>query len=299
MAFFELLGNISVNIFSSFLYDNIRTKNSNNTTQKLTKSCLPIIENEIETNISGFAFPVISSRLQYALNTLNGEFTYQSSYSISKIAEDMQVHSIGEVENYFSGKAEPSINWLKQFAHRYRLNPNWLLHGEGQIFSHHLTLFRGNYQEAINQINTFEPDSIYFIKDDSEDAFCIIVITKLDGSFNIIHRSPCNWKISDLTGATGQTHTFDYYQIIQKFISNRNYCIKIYGSIINRQDLIDIESGRINIPTYKFGANSNWFEDLSDFKHEKYSVEYYSKWYGESFLNAQHVIYYQIEEKLY
>ncbi|MGC8771783.1 MAG: helix-turn-helix domain-containing protein [Brevinematia bacterium] len=73
-----------------------------------------------EKNIS------FSERFEKSMNVLN--------LTIEKVSEDLNVNR-NTVLNYKKGVTEPKISFLIQFCEQYKVNLNWLLTGEGEMFT--------------------------------------------------------------------------------------------------------------------------------------------------------------------
>lgn len=227
-------------------------------------------------------------RLNDALKALNGKQNCPK-YTIETIAIKMNSNTLSEIESYFNGDKEPEIKWLKKFANTFHLNKNWILKGENEVFSNNLIPFRRDTEKTLLEIRQFNPDKVIFVKEDSHHSECNIVLIKSDGNFKIIERNG-NWKMSKETGGTGRRDTFYYYKIIQSILNDEKLFYRSSGTIISESDFKKLNEGYINPCNFFDRQNILWFEDLSDFQHENNNAEYYTKWYGNTFIDAQTII---------
>lgn len=53
--------------------------------------------------------------------------------SLTEISSDTGL-SVGTLSNIFWGKSSPNYEFLRIFVKKYRVNLNWLLNGEGDMF---------------------------------------------------------------------------------------------------------------------------------------------------------------------
>lgn len=111
----------------------------------------------------------------------------------------MNLKSVGELENYFKGKAEPDFEFLEKFCDVFGINYSWLLEEKGEPF---YSCKQTNYDPLryYSYIKELNPEKICFIRSDDEEGNTFILLKLTDWKYEIIHR---NWHISSHVGAGG------------------------------------------------------------------------------------------------
>lgn len=235
----------------------------------------------------------ISKRFRKTLKLMN-EGRSHYPFTISKLAQLMKLHKVSELENVFIGKREPTFQFINDFCETFGVNKKWLIEGKEHPFSNddqtkYDPLF---YFEEIEKIN---PQGIYFIRANTETAQTFILLKISKWKFKIFHRT---WHISDHVGAGGQGQLLSFYKLIKK-LDKKGYYSKCGGFTLDNNDFDALYFGDEFPGKYiDLGRSEDpWWDDLTDINHKYVIAENYEQWYGKSFIKAQEIIKWKLEEK--
>lgn len=285
-SFFKCLLNIFLSVFSG-VGNKLLDKKSNLpeiATKKHDNVQIPdIIQDSSLDNITEVAS--IIRRLNKFLKLLN-ENRQHDLFTIAKLAQIMGLKSVGELENYFTGKAEPNFEFLKQFCDIFGVNYSWLLEEKGQPFH---TYKQTNYDPFMyySYIEDMKPESIYFIRSDNEYGYTFIVLKINNWKYEIIHRI---WNISSYVGSGGESQIYGMYKLIKKL--KEKFYLKCYGRILKNESFDLLYSGEKfsgSIIDFK-SHDSPWWDDFTDINKLYAISSHYEYWYGKEFIAAQNVV---------
>lgn len=248
---------------------------------------ITIIKEDVNNNIVDETSEVfgIIDRLNKFKELLNENREY-NRYTISKLAEILELSSVGELESYFKGKLEPNFTFLRKFSDVFGVNYSWLSEGKGQPFYNNKQTNYDpfHYYEYIKELN---PEKIYFISSDDKERRTFIILKLSDWKYEIIHRS---WHISSHVGAGGQNQIYGMYKLIKKL--KERYYLKCYGRILKHEDFNLIYSGNVfpgSIIEFKY-HDSPWWDDFTDVDKNYAISPNYEEWYGKEFIAAQRIV---------
>jgi hypothetical protein len=116
----------------------------------------------------------MTKRFNIILHLMNQRRTYQK-YTIAKLAQIMQLQSIGELESVFLGKCEPNFELIDHFCGCFRIYEEWLVNGEITPYfngygQHLMTL------DYLEEIKLSKPERIFFVRCDAPVGEAIIIL---------------------------------------------------------------------------------------------------------------------------
>lgn len=238
----------------------------------------------------------VAKRFQAILKLMN-EDRETSKHTIADLAEIMELEKISDLESIFEGRNEPSFSFIKHFSEIFGVSKEWLTKGRGSPYSNDLPFYSDpmDYLALIDELN---PDSIYFIRENSVAAPAFILLKMSNLKFLIINRT---WHISSVVGAGGQRQLLSFYNLIVELRDNRKLHTKCWGLTLNYREFRSLLEGEIFPGKYTdIGFHEDqWWDDLTDINHNYAAIsKNYRKWYGESFISAQSIIKIGLNENL-
>lgn len=241
-----------------------------------------IEKNVIDDNSEVFG---IVSRLNKFKELLNENRKYDQ-YTVSKLAEILELSSVGELESYFKGKLEPNFKFLRKFSDVFGVNYSWLSEGKGQPFYNNK---QTNYDpfSYYGYIKELNPEKIYFISSDDNERRTFIILKLTDWKYEIIHR---NWHISSHVGAGGSRQIYGMYKLIKEL--KKQDSSKCVGRILKDDDFNLLYSGErfpSSIIDFKY-QESMWWDDFTDVNKNYAISSNYEEWYGKEFIAAQRIV---------
>lgn len=228
----------------------------------------------------------IVRRLNEFLKLLNVNTNPQ--YTIAKLAKIMNLQSVGELENIFTGKSEPNFEFIEKFCDTFSLNEEWLVEGKRTPFySDKETKFSPIYYYSY--IQEVKPIKIYFIRAENSETsgYTFIILKFSDWKYEIIRRL---WHIGSGTGSGGESQIYGMYQLFKKLDEDK----KIYrsGRILDKTTFDLLYSGKVFPKTILENPyqNNMWWDDFTDVNNRYFSAETYKNKYGFGFVVAQNVV---------
>lgn len=229
----------------------------------------------------------ISDRLNQFLGLLNQE---KDNFTIAKLAKIMGLKSVGELEQYFLNK-EPDFLFIKEFCQCFSVNEDWLLEGKGQPFESNETPIYYDPYEYLEYFQKKKPHEIYFVIAKSKIREAFFILKYNDWQYEIIQRQ---WHISGYVGGGGSRQLYGMFCLIDALRNINSIYTHCWGCELKYQKFKDLYEGKI-FPSHLLSNNSHWWDDLTDVYHKYPIAKNYLEWYGESFIDAQHIIRSQLE----
>jgi hypothetical protein len=239
-------------------------------------------------------------RFNIVLSLMNQRRTYQK-YTIAKLAQILQLHSIGELESVFLGKREPSFEFIDNFCRCFGIYKEWLVNRE-------ITPYYNDGRKHLmplayfDEIKLSKPEQIFFIRCKSPVGETFIVLKFSDWKYKILSYL---WHISDHVGGTGESQIFSMYCLIRALENEGRYCS---GRILDNEDFRQLRSGNI----FPWGVleapnchENYWCHDFLDVYstniiattyESNYGQPFYESTYGKGFAFAQSVVRYELED---
>ncbi|WP_152615121.1 hypothetical protein [Janthinobacterium lividum] len=238
------------------------------------------VSKPIEDNEAPFA-----SRLSYALTLLNENRTAYESLTVSHVAEAVHAERVSDVLRYFDGRQEPPIRFMRDFAAKFGVNAEWLIHGEDEAFyCDEPVAFTP--LDALPFLEGHEHEDIFLIRSDSIYGECAIVVRLEPWRYVTINGV---WHVSSHVGGTGRSQMEDlclfFVYLLQKKISFR-------GFALDNETFYKLKEGEIYPGSILEGRSrgSDWCVSLLDFDHREPRARHYGEWHGQSFLDAQDIL---------
>lgn len=234
--------------------------------------------------------PTEVSLLKYRFNEtliLLNEDTNQNEFTITKLAQILKIHKISELEDFFLGKAEPTIEFVKEYAYTFGINEEWLLEGKGEPFYNNFNLSESDPYKYVKLINELNPKNIYFIKNDSEIAQFFIVLQINNWKYITLRKT---YHLSSHVGGEGSSQIYGFYKLINE-LRTTHYTL-CQGVILKNKDFDDLLYGKKFQQKYFnfFKKQINyWWDDFTDIHHLHPMSEKYEKRYGLEFIKAQEI----------
>ena len=257
-------------------------------TEKILDNTISREQNELDENIK-----LVSDRFYYILNAMN-EYSNEEKYSIPKLASFMGLEKSGDLYKYFSGKEEPTFQFIEKFCKCFGVNESWMNFNEEYPFKSTLEygIMPLSYHDTIIQHN---PEWIYVVRSNSEDGETGIVIKESECKYQYF---PDTYHISSHVGGTGRRQLLSFYQFTMK-IYNSDLLYKCSGLTIDSEMFNLLFTGKLFpgiVEILLFKNKSDWFVDFTDVYNKlEHLAPNYKEWYGEEFVKAQLIVREQLE----
>ncbi|WP_174999148.1 restriction endonuclease [Rugamonas aquatica] len=230
-----------------------------------------------------------SERLRMLVSKLNGN--HSDCLTVSEIAELLGIEKITELDDYFSGADEPSIELLKKIGDLFCINAEWIVHGKGSPFYHSEPFFPEAYQ-ALPLIRSSTPEEVIFVRCGSEQGECVIVLKYNDWKF---HRLNTYCHVSAHVGGTGSAQLLSLYNLIRELSKPHSnmYCV---GETLNPREFDELLNGEVAPGSVlgKRGSRMPWWDALLDIEYKHATATHYLDLYGAALVDAHRVIREQI-----
>lgn len=282
------LQDFGLSIIASWIADKINKNSTNNNIKKFPKQNYPmenvtLEETEVEK---------LSKRFKTIIELMNQKRNECDKFTIAKISEILGLEKRSILENIVNGKNEPSFEFIKNFCDKFRVNYSWLNEGKGEPFNISHDYY--NPFDYLDDIIRMNPKKIYFIQEKSEVAVTFIMLEFSDWYYMVGTKT---WHISSHVGASGRGQIYGLYCLIKALKENMFYA-KCHGLILPVEEFSDILYGKKFPGSCLIGRNNNpWWDDFTDIAHYCPIASEYEKWYGKSFIDAQKIVKYQIENR--
>lgn len=195
-------------------------------TQSKEQSDLNQVRNYRETEAGK-----ISKRFSIVLDLMNEGMNY-SQFTISQLAQIMNLNKVSELEHVFLGEKEPTFKFIDKYCETFGVNKKWLMEGKEFPFSNN-ELAQSNPLWNFEDIKEIDPERIFFVRANTETAQAFILLKIADWKFKILHKT---WHISDHVGGGGQSQLFGFYKLIIKLRDESKFSAKCSGLTLNKID---------------------------------------------------------------
>lgn len=236
----------------------------------------------------------VAARFKEVLELMNEGRAY-SKFTIQQLAQLMKLHRISELENIFTGKVEPTFDFIADFSEMLGVNKDWLIEGKNNPFSNELTS-HNDPMDYLSTILNFEPEGIYFIRENTDTSAAFILLKVSKWKYIVIDRT---WHISDEVGAGGQSQLVSFFLFIKELRDVRKLHTKCWGLTLNRNEFSALLSGKA-FPGKHIDVSFSedpWWDDLTDINHKYPISENYEQWHGKSFIKAQELIKWKLADR--
>lgn len=234
----------------------------------------------------------ISKRFKRVLEMMNEDRTH-SKFTVTQLAQIMELSKTSELENIFTGKKEPSFKFIERFTKQFGINYSWLSEGKKTPYECDDTslYYSPDYLELINKYN---PTEIIFVKESTIRSAAFILFKLNEWNYIIIkHR----WHVSDQVGVGGAKQLVSLYKFIKHLQETTELYIKSSGLLLESKDFERLLNGEKFPGKYTIHSSNNpWWDDLTDIYHQYSIADQYENMHGSSFIKAQNIIKWRIEE---
>lgn len=233
----------------------------------------------------------VAERLNISVEQLN---TNEKSLSASLICDFLNYKSVSEVEDFFLGKKEPSLEFLKDYSNFFGLELDWLRHGKGSVFLqlNQYETYPLGYRTCVNNLN---PKEIYFVRSEGDSGYSGIILKLSNYKYLTL---PSTYMICGNVGATGNLQIESFFDLIESL--SLNHSGKINGLFIGEKVFSDLFCGKIYPGKVIKSARktSYWWDDFLDYEHKLPISKGYEHLYGISFIKAQQIVKLQKERTM-
>jgi len=234
----------------------------------------------------------ISERLYKTLELMNEGGTEHSPLTIAKLAKNMGLQSVSSLENIFTGKEEPTFQFLTDFCQTFGVNEEWLTEGKNYPF-HNDSPHKSNPLDYFEYIQKINPKAIYFIRANTDISQAFVMLQLSNLKFQILKQ---DWHISDHIGGAGEWQLVNFYRLIRK-LKDHGFATKGSGRTLEEEAYYSLYMGK-EFPTKFVGmrfSNDTWWDDFTDVYNKYFTAECYTQAYGNSFVKAQKIIQYNLD----
>lgn len=238
------------------------------------------VSNKLQENYAG----VLSHRFRGAVELLNKGSVYDT-ISVSRIAEMLGAERISDVSKYFDGQDEPPISFMREFSARFRINPEWLIHGEdGPFYCAEPVAF--SPLDALPFLESALPDDIFMVRSKSVYGECVIVAKLDEWKYVTVNGM---WHVSSRVGGTGRSQLVDLYDFFLRLLDKKLPC---RGFVLEPDIFDQLIRGEIYPGSVLEGYNGNadWWISFLHVDHNSSRTMLYRQWHGQTFLDAQKIL---------
>ncbi len=236
----------------------------------------------------------VAKRFRTILELMNEGRNY-SQFTIPQLAQLMKLHKISELENVFIAKSEPSFSFIEDFCNTFGVSKEWLIEGKGAPYLSD-TPSKSDPMDYLPLIEELNPESIYFIRENTDTAPAFILLKVSKWKYLILSRI---WHISDVVGAGGQRQLYSFYSLIKELRDKRRLHTSCWGLTLKKEEFSSLLCGEKFPGKYTEAGFSEdpWWDDLTDIDHKYPIAENYEQWHGKSFIKAQEIIKWYMSER--
>ncbi|EJO2021549.1 helix-turn-helix transcriptional regulator [Vibrio vulnificus] len=285
---FSGVGVVVITAFYTHFFNNKLIESGQKKDQVIEIEAPVIEQTEPETEVSQ-----ISQRLALVLELMNEKREY-SKFTIAQLAQIMKLHKVSELEDIFRSKEEPTFEFIERFCDVFGVNKTWVIEGKRAPFSNDEQAFGEPlwYLEVIENLN---PQRVFFVRKNSKEAPAFIMVKLNDYKFKIFHRT---WHISDEVGAGGQRQLVSFYELVKALRDEKGYYSKCGGLTLDEDDFKELFRGDKypGVYTELDRSEDPWWDDLTDINHSYPISANYGDWHGKSFLKAQEIIKWKLQD---
>lgn len=223
----------------------------------------------------------VSVRLNEALGQVNS-FKRGGVIKPSKIAEAIGEQRAEDAENWFTGLKEPSFQQLEAIADYLGCGPNFLKHGDGELYPTQYCRIPEDAGEGIKWL--LDPDGhkevigLHFLRS-ADETGSLLVVKQYDETKCKVFTTP--YHISEHIGNGGETalkHLSVMFELLYKIYPNMPV-MNIKSYLVNNEDLRPIFEGKTH-PLFVIQNEAKeqpWWEDIWDFAQVQKS-NYWPGW---------------------
>ena len=153
-----------------------------------------------ESHVESTAF-----RFREILDLMN-EGRDSEKFTIAKLADIMGLNKVSELENYFSGKDEPTFEFIDRFTSCFGVNPSWAKFGENRPYET-TENSEPSPLDYLERIRELKPKSVIFVRVNSDDGESGIVLRLEEWKYVVL---PDIYSISSQVGGTGSSDIFSF-----------------------------------------------------------------------------------------
>ncbi|RDE22886.1 hypothetical protein DV711_10020 [Motiliproteus coralliicola] len=236
----------------------------------------------------------VAKRFRTTLELMNEGRNY-SQFTIPQLAQLMKLHKISELENVFTGRTEPSFSFIEDFCKTFGVCKEWLIEGKGSPYSSDMPS-KSDPMDYLSLIEEVNPESIYFVKENTDTAPAFILLKVSKWKYLILSRT---WHISDVVGAGGQRQLYSFYNLIKELRDKKSLHTSCWGLTLSKDEFNSLLCGETFPGKYTDAGFSEdpWWDDLTDIDHKYPIAENYEQWHGKSFIKAQEIIKWYMSER--
>ena len=211
----------------------------------------------------------VSVRLNEALGQVNS-FKRGGVIKPSKIAESIGEQRAEDAENWFTGLKEPSFQQLDAIAGYLGCGPDFLKHGDGELYPTQYCRIPEDAAEGIKWL--LDPDGhkavigLHFLRS-ADETGSLLVVKQYDETKCKVFTTP--YHISEHIGNGGETalkHLSVMFELLYKIYPNMPV-MNIKSYLVNNEDLRPVFEGKTH-PLFVIQNEAKelpWWEDIWDF----------------------------------
>lgn len=225
----------------------------------------------------------IAGRLRAVLDQVNSAMPGQS-INASRLAEQIGETHAEATENWLLGRVEPSFSQLSAIAALLGANPQWLKHGNGQMFPIETHRLPQAAKEAVSWLLAWNPGdkatpkvaNIHLVREQSNDGRLLVVKQMENGHCKTFSTQ---FHVSEVIGAGGESdlcHLWLTLELLYKNYTRLNLNVNSY--LLKPSLFSELTSGKVHpLSILRNEPNSAWWEDI--WHAEMYNKnEYWPGW---------------------
>jgi hypothetical protein len=224
-------------------------------------------------------------RLAEVIRLMNEALGYEE-FSVSVIAEAMEMEYVNELEQYINGVLEPPLSFLNRFSERLGVSAEWLKHGKSAPFApwRHLSSPR----ECMDVLRELDPKRIFLVRSEAARGEVGIVVKTGPRKFGTF---ASDWPLSSQVGSGGASRIHDFYEFIIE-LRGSEFLNRVSGRLYPERDYVRLFHGGC-YPGFveKPGSvASHWWDDFGDTESPHLSREHLVRIWGTEFVRAQDIV---------
>lgn len=213
-------------------------------------------------------------------------------FTIAQFSKILGFKKVGDLEDYFLNKKEPSLKFLRKFSNEFCLSLVWLTEGKKQPFKFDEETYI-EVHDCLDRINEQNPYIIYFVRANDVVGKTCIVLEINDHRFIVLNRFI---HFSNQVGYGGACDLASFRKLIMNLILDRKYITK--SLIVSKRTFDDLYEGKIHFSTtlkLRRGEFQYWHDDFTDIYNERYGYRHHDS-YDQNFKDAFCIAKKHIEE---
>lgn len=139
---------------------------------------------------------VVAQRLRDAIDLLNEDVCNEID-AIWIAKEVLGEESFASVQSYLNAELAPPFGFFESFSTFFGIDSKWLMFGRGNPFPLKYAFSSQDFKKQIESVN---PEGIFFALDKSERRRAIIILKRNDYSYQVVGRSDWPLAIHDSRG---------------------------------------------------------------------------------------------------